>query len=531
MGSRLISKATPSSELSGVTWSGSQWVQSNQSAQLIYNSRDELNGSEASTTHPPGVALPGAPMAVYANGIALQGVWDYANGAYLRGQYFGPYQAPKGQPNMLDGFELSRTGDDYSGGNGSVAPYVTTNNYDASGRLLESGTTECPSDPNFAGSVNPNFTDEQFRYDAEDHTIKSTITGGYTNQPQSSCTIPANATQIYNYDWGVNGHPWKLTSIDSITAYEYLHWDGDTLLFTSSSPASGMDDIKIGSFGDLTSDGAIAVYDRSSDGSLVDAHSTFASTRNVSYNDYFSPGSATVLRLCGLAYAQPCIVITEPKPENLGGWIGVNIQGVRAIEPTLGHWTTPDAYSGTVHDPASQKPYMYERNNSYAYSDPTGLDAIWMVWRRVWGPDAEWYERALQQGSDGNHVYTVIFRDDGSSEHYSFGPKTDKKGVKRLVLEPEGYEDGSVWVASKLIAKCSGVCTKSNGGFDEKLMRDIFEQFAMANLKYGNQNAPNSGTPQWMACHNSGGDCTTPAGAGVPYGFEDWRPPKKKQGP
>jgi len=94
----------------------------------------------------------------------------------------------------------------------------------------------------------------------------------------------------------------------------------------------------------------------------------------VSYNDYFSPGNASVLRLCGLAFSQPCIVVTEPKPDTLGGWQGVNIQGVRAVEPTLGHWTSPDAYSGSIHDPASQKPYMYERNNSYVYSDPSGYD-------------------------------------------------------------------------------------------------------------------------------------------------------------
>ena len=47
-------------------------------------------------------------------------------------------------------------------------------------------------------------------------------------------------------------------------------------------------------------------------------------------------------------------------------------QGVRTYDPQAGAWTTPDAYRGDVHDPMSQKPYMWNRNNPYAYSDPSG---------------------------------------------------------------------------------------------------------------------------------------------------------------
>jgi len=32
----------------------------------------------------------------------------------------------------------------------------------------------------------------------------------------------------------------------------------------------------------------------------------------------------------------------------------VAINGVRAYDSSLGAWTTPDAYRGDVHDPASQ---------------------------------------------------------------------------------------------------------------------------------------------------------------------------------
>ena len=38
-------------------------------------------------------------------------------------------------------------------------------------------------------------------------------------------------------------------------------------------------------------------------------------------------------------------------------------------------WTTPDAYAGDVHDPMSQKPYMWNGNNPVQYSDPSGYEA------------------------------------------------------------------------------------------------------------------------------------------------------------
>jgi hypothetical protein len=56
---------------------------------------------------------------------------------------------------------------------------------------------------------------------------------------------------------------------------------------------------------------------------------------------------------------------------------GVNsIQGVRATDPLLGTWTTPDAFQGVHKDPLSQKRYVWEGNNPIEYDDPTGYNAI-----------------------------------------------------------------------------------------------------------------------------------------------------------
>lgn len=40
----------------------------------------------------------------------------------------------------------------------------------------------------------------------------------------------------------------------------------------------------------------------------------------------------------------------------------------------MNQWTMPDAYAGDVHDPMSQKPYMWNGNNPITYADPSGYD-------------------------------------------------------------------------------------------------------------------------------------------------------------
>jgi hypothetical protein len=54
----------------------------------------------------------------------------------------------------------------------------------------------------------------------------------------------------------------------------------------------------------------------------------------------------------------------------------ITLQGVRAFDPNMDQWATPDAYSGNVHDPMSQHPYMWNNNNPEQYSDPSGYDAL-----------------------------------------------------------------------------------------------------------------------------------------------------------
>lgn len=55
-----------------------------------------------------------------------------------------------------------------------------------------------------------------------------------------------------------------------------------------------------------------------------------------------------------------------------GAGSGVQINGVRAYDTQLQSWTTPDAYEGDIHDPASQQRYTWNRGNAVDYSDESG---------------------------------------------------------------------------------------------------------------------------------------------------------------
>ena len=123
----------------------------------------------------------------------------------------------------------------------------------------------------------------------------------------------------------------------------------------------------------------------------------------------------------------------------------ISIQGVRAVDGNLTQWTTPDAYAGSVHDPASQKPYMYEGNNSYAYSDPSGYCT-----ERTGGPSEDCGQEN-GAASDGDPVGVLAFvrRTHHHEEHEPAprkvsGKSTTKKSGKEL------KDDAPSWAMSQV---------------------------------------------------------------------------------
>ncbi len=95
------------------------------------------------------------------------------------------------------------------------------------------------------------------------------------------------------------------------------------------------------------------------------------------------------------------------------------IQGVRSFDGQIGSWTTPDAYSGEVNDPMSQKSYVWNRGNSVSYSDPSGY------WT---GPSVDQDLQAVDDGS--------LFENDDVSNSAAAASGADQKALGSLKKDP-----------------------------------------------------------------------------------------------
>ncbi len=234
-------------------------------------------------------------------------------------------------------------------------------------------------------------------FDNEDHTIS-----------QIGVTLPTPSGNCQNYDlqyaWGPWGHPMQMGG--SVTGHsglkpcyvkppapslETLHWDGDTLLYTTNS-SGVMDDLKIDSSADYTPGNAqyagVTFWQRGADGSLNGCATTAGDGFVISRAQYrgYLGGCQTA------SYTQlgPLVATGDRSPFGQGSILfqpgadgysdGYNVfQGLRAYDSELGSFTTPDAYAGDVHDPMSQKPFVWNRNNPVEFSDPSGYDPYIIV--------------------------------------------------------------------------------------------------------------------------------------------------------
>ncbi len=179
-----------------------------------------------------------------------------------------------------------------------------------------------------------------------------------------------------HYGWGPNGHP---VVYDGKT----LHWDGNTLLYITDASGNLLD-VKIETLADVYSlpdRSGLEVSDRDFSGLETGTHSSAGFTDWVPARHYFQPGDAfnDAVSVNPVFSGGVPGVLTSDTTATLharrtDGYSddAVTIQGVRAYDPGMQQWTTPDAYQGVLHDPMSQKPYMWNRNNPILYSDPSG---------------------------------------------------------------------------------------------------------------------------------------------------------------
>ncbi len=176
-----------------------------------------------------------------------------------------------------------------------------------------------------------------------------------------------HATTSFTYAWGPNGHP-VIFGEDTSPALT-LHWDGDTPLFVTQPPTSqnptGLVEIKVEGLGYYVPGSPFKFVDRNQSGFAVAAHWAGGTAP-------WNPADAYHQTCSGIDYSGA--VLFEPGPDGISD--GVNVfQGVRSYDPALGAWTTPDAYAGDAGDPMSRKSFMWNRNNSLGYMDPSGYDA------------------------------------------------------------------------------------------------------------------------------------------------------------
>ncbi|HVS45352.1 MAG TPA: DUF6531 domain-containing protein [Verrucomicrobiae bacterium] len=315
-----------------------------------------------------------------------QSATRFANGAVVGVSAINtqPYKEWDAQMGVMLGTDSIPFG---QGSTGIVTGSGST--FDAAGRMIDQATSG--SDPNTSATWG---NDAARQFDAENHVTHESYTG---DPSETSVTSYGAAT----YAWGSNGHPiaigsgYSANSTNPAVSYDTLHWDGNALLFTTNAQGQ-LDDIKVGDVGDITPSGGLIFYDRGFGNEVSFCHSKNGAggTGADSYVVNGGRQGPQERNPCGLLTGAPATplwagpvvgainggvghggILTMPRSDGLSD--GYNtIQGTRSYDSSVGNWTTPDAYSGDLDDPATQKSYMWDGNNPVSYSDPSGYAAL-----------------------------------------------------------------------------------------------------------------------------------------------------------
>jgi YD repeat-containing protein len=243
--------------------------------------------------------------------------------------------------------------------------------YDAGGRMTGRSITAYDG-----GCVQDHNETQSTAYDAENHTVGGTRAGGdFVNASMG---------------WGPNGHPAVATvqypaGTTPASSTTYYHYDGDMVLFTSDAQGRmvTLNAELLGAAGwnyaanPAQGSNSLTVSDRDYAAAQVSNHNgtgygnwNYASGAHSSGGVLAQMGATTEPVTLYASNSYTAVSSMYVRSDGFEGPFGT-VQGVR-VSNDLGVWTTPDAYAGNVHDPMSQKPYMWNRNNPYEYSDSSG---------------------------------------------------------------------------------------------------------------------------------------------------------------
>lgn len=256
------------------------------------------------------------------------------------------------------------------------AKSTTSASYDAAGRLSTETKNLTYVDTSTSPSTNVPCNGSATRtYDAQNRIIGLSYTN-YTFDIDAS-QAAANAQCTTNtgsatYAWGPNGHPLNMGAIS-------VHWDGDSPLFTTDTQGNVLSVMVAQAAIVLPNNSQqplLTVFDRDWSGMMVNFHRSNWAPSAQPPSLYGGTNTAAAASSYGGSFDSFAYDSELAQPSTDGLWDGrVVIQGARSYDSSLGTWTTPDAYAGIVHDPMSQRPYMWNRNNPYQYRDPSGFDA------------------------------------------------------------------------------------------------------------------------------------------------------------
>jgi YD repeat-containing protein len=360
------------------------------------------------------------------------------------------------------------------------------------------------------------------QYDAENHLLGKTYQTWIYSDSQPSVIWPASPGASYTtgYTYGPTGHPIKM-------AGDTVIWDDDAILLTLNA-AGQVDDIRVGLDADYNAAGtAVSVWDRDLGDAITSSHNSTGHDAWIPAHPYRkvlpqAPVNAPTASP-GFSGGQTA-PITSPGSDGYFDGDSV-IQGVRAYDPQLGAWTAPDAYAGDVHDPMSQKPYMWNRNNSYDYGDPTGYDTVYMYSRPIdlhgiRTPFSHTFIEVSHREKDGSVTIT----------RFSFGPTDESVGqnldgsdITASKLHSQGQDFDAQWSGGTngahgaKLASCNGTCSRANGGFDEASLDKNKKAIDEKGLGYEAPHNSNGATST-LCSHGGGGDkCSqAPGGANAP---------------
>jgi YD repeat-containing protein len=333
--------------------------------QYLYSTRGELIWSP----QPP---PPGSPL--YTSWGTPAVTRTTANGAVCNQLYSCTFDTRSSQ--MLSQNLLS--------GPGGYSPNYPSYQYDPSGR---NGSTSMNC---YFGTVEQDHGTLLKSYDAENHVVSASVAipdNANGGNPAACLVVPNPGT----FAWGNSGHPYVVTTpynTNPPSSYSTsYHWDGSQILYSVTTQSPGPPVVLyVGTIGEVALNPPnnfshdVFTNDRDYAGQQYQFHNSAV------YSQFSPPG--TRLELNTTKFGELDIMPpswgsdTPVQQDNAMSTIssredgyqmdGVTIQGVRAYDPTSSQWSSPDAFSGDVDDPMSQKPFIWNGNNPLSYGDPTG---------------------------------------------------------------------------------------------------------------------------------------------------------------